>query len=411
MKWYMKYEIKKVAWIDCIFAPMQDCNSVTIQVLAKAWNVYETRKTNGLSHFLEHMFFKWWVKYKTPKIVAETIDKFWWDFNAFTTWEYAWYHIKCGYDNLSIAMDVLSDMMVNPLFPKEEMEREKGVVIQEIKMYEDNPASLVYDKWSNFYFGDNSYGWSTLGLEENIKAFTQDDLFAHKNSLYTKDNMIIIVAGKILDQQDIEAQIASLFDKIPEKTTISKPQFEWFFPSSREDLYKKNTEQNHLIISAKWLKRGEVWEFESKILSTILWWNMSSRLFQNIREKQGLCYYVSARNACLSDYWYFMVRAGLEKERFDFGKNKIIEEVNRISTWDITQEEFDNALWYVKWSLQLGIEWSDEMADFLGSQYLLYWDIRTLDNLIDSYQKLDIQNVKKIANMLDKENLYNFWIE
>lgn len=407
----MKYEIKKIAGIDCIFAPMQDCNSVTIQVLAKAWNVYETREINWLSHFLEHMFFKWGKKYETPKKVAETVDKFWWQFNAFTTWEYAGYYVKCAYDNLNIAIDVLADMIVNPVFPKEEMEREKWVVIQEIKMYEDNPASLVYDKWSNFYFWDNSYGWGTLWLEENIKSFSQEDLFNHKNNLYTKDNLVIVVAGNIKDENAIEEQIWTLFWDLPWNTKISKPKFEWILPNVKQDFYDKGTEQNHLIISANWVKRGAEWEFESKILSTILWGNMSSRLFQNVREKQGLCYYISARHWNVRDYWIFMIRAGLDKERFEFGKEKIFEEIQNINKNEIFQEEFENAVWYVIWSLQMGIETPDDMADFLGSQYLLYGEIRDLNYLTEQYKNVTLDSIKKIQTKLDKDNLYSYWIQ
>lgn len=196
----MKYEIIKIAGIDCIFAPNSDANSVTIEILSKAGSIYETRETNGISHFLEHMFFKGGKKYPTPKSVAAAVDAFGGEFNAYTGDEYAGYYVKAAPQFLTQAIDVLGDMMINPQFPHDEMEREKGVVIQEIKMYEDNPQRLVFDKWQEYFYGDNSYGWSTLGPEANIKAFTQDMLFTHKDALYTKDNIVITVAGNIVDR-------------------------------------------------------------------------------------------------------------------------------------------------------------------------------------------------------------------
>lgn len=131
---------------------MSDTNSVTIEIMCKAGNIYETRENNGISHFLEHLFFKGGKKYPTPKDVAEAVDKFGGEFNAYTGDEYAGYYVKCAPEFVPQAMDVLADMMNNPSFPKEELEREKGVVIQELKMYEDNPMAMVLQKWQTYYF-------------------------------------------------------------------------------------------------------------------------------------------------------------------------------------------------------------------------------------------------------------------
>jgi predicted Zn-dependent peptidase len=142
-------------------------------------------------------------------------------------------------------------MMVNAAFPENEMQREKGVVIQEIMMYQDNPAALVMDKWKEFYYGDNSYGRSTLGPKENVEKFTREDLIKHKADLYTKDNLIIIIAGKIENQSKLEAQIAGIFESLPATKRIEQPKYTDILPKVHEDVYKKKTEQNHLIISAR----------------------------------------------------------------------------------------------------------------------------------------------------------------
>lgn len=407
----MDYTLQKIAGIDCIFVPNDMANSVTIEVLSKAWSVYETRETNGISHFLEHMFFKWWKKYPTPKSVAGAIDRFGGEFNAYTGDEYAGYYVKAAPQFLRDAVDVLGDMMINPQFPEEELEREKWVVIQEIKMYEDNPQRLVYDKWQRYFYGDNSYGRSTLGPEENIKAFTQDMLFAHKQSLYAKDNIVITVAGKIDNMDDLVAQIGETFANLPAKKTFDKPWFAGILPTEQVGIYDKGTEQNHLIISANGIPGIDDRRYDAMVLSTILGWNMSSRLFQNVREKQWLCYYIGAKHYASYDRGVFFIRAGIDKWRFDFGVEKIFDEIANLSSGTIDDEEFTDAVGNSIGKLQMGIESSDDMATFFGMQQLIYGDIETLDDQVTAFQKVTKKDVQDMARLLTKDKLYLYYIK
>jgi predicted Zn-dependent peptidase len=184
-------------------------------------------------------------------------------------------------------------MMNDPSFPKEELEREKGVVLQELKMYEDNPMAMVMEKWQTYYFGDNSYGRPTIGTEKNIANFTQEMLFAHKADLYTKDNLIIMVTGKIQDAEATEKLIAELFKDLPATKRISKPIFpSHYLPKEKIGYFEQKNEQNHLVISAPGFDGKDEKRYAANVLATILGGNMSSRLFQSVREKQGLCYYI-----------------------------------------------------------------------------------------------------------------------
>jgi len=407
----MKYEIRKIAGIDCIFVPNDMANSVTIEVLSKAWSVYETRDTNGISHFLEHMFFKWGKKYPTPKSVAGAVDRFGGQFNAYTGDEYAGYYVKAAPQFLREAVDVLWDMMINPQFPKEELEREKGVVIQEIKMYEDNPQKLAYDKWQRYFYGDNSYGWSTLWPEENIKSFSQDMLFAHKESLYTKDNIVITIAGKIEHMDDLLSQIAETFGGLPDKKKYDKPRFVEVLPTEQTAVYDKGTEQNHLIISANGFAGTDDVRHTATILSTILWGNMSSRLFQNIREKQWLCYYIGARHYTSYDHGVFFIRAGIDKWRFDFGLEKIFDEISTLASGEIGDEEFSDAVGNSIGKIQMGIESSDDIATFFGMQQLIYGKIETLDDQVAAFEKVQKKDVQDMAKMLSRDKLYLYYIK
>lgn len=407
----MNYTIEKIAWIDCLFAPMEEANSVTIEIMCKAGSIYEDKKNNGISHFLEHLFFKWGKKYPTPKAVAEAVDKFGGEFNAYTGDEYAGYYVKCAPKFTDKAIDVLADMMNNATFNTEELEREKWVVIQELKMYEDNPIAMAMQKRQWYYFGDNSFGRPIIGTEENIQSFNQEILFKHKADLYSKDNLIITIAGKIENKETIINQLEVEFKNIPETKRIQKSKYTETLPKEHKAFYEQKNEQAHLIISAPGFDGNDQKKYAANVLATILWGNMSSRLFQNIREKQGLCYYIKANHMVQEDTGVFLIRAGIDKKRFDFWVEKIYEEIQKIADWDITQEEFDNAIWYNEGQIQMGIESSDQMASFVGNQYLIYKKIETLENILQKYKKLTLTDIKEIAKKLKKEQLYLFYIK
>lgn len=407
----MKYTIESIAWIDVIFAPMEDVNSTTIEIMCKAGSIYENKENNGISHFLEHLFFKWGNKYPTPKDVAQAVDKFGGEFNAYTGDEFAGYYVKCAPEFIDKAIDVLADMMNNAKFNSEELEREKWVVIQELKMYEDNPMAMAMQKRQSYYFGDNSYGRPIIGTENNIKSFTQQMLFDHKAQLYTKDNLIIMIAGKIINKQAMMIQLEKEFCNLPTNKTGEKPVFVHTLPKEHTAFYEQKNEQAHLIISAPGYDGNDEQRYAANVLGTLLGWNMSSRLFQNIREKQGLCYYIKGSHMSQEDLWVFLIRAGIDKQRLDFGVEKIYEEIQHIAEWNITQEEFDNAIGYTEGQIQMGIESSDEMASFIGNQYLIYKKIDTLQETLKKYKSLTLEDVKAVAKKLNKENLYLFYIK
>lgn len=407
----MKYTIEPIAGIDVIFAPMEDANSITIEIMCKAGSIYENRQTNGISHFLEHLFFKGGKKYPTPKVVAETVDKFWGEFNAYTGDEFAWYYVKCAPEFIDKAIDVLADMMNYAKFNPEELEREKWVVIQELKMYEDNPMAMVMQKRQAYYFGDNSYGRPIIGTEENINSFTQKMLFDHKADLYTKDNLIIMIAGKIKDKKAIINQLKKEFSDLPANRKGKKPVFSNYLPKEHIAFYDQKNEQNHLVISAPGFNGDDDTRYAANVLATILGGNMSSKLFQNIREKQGLCYYIKAMHVTTKEDWIFLIRAGIDKKRFDFGVEKIYEEIEKIANGNVTQEEFENAIGYNEGQIQMGIESSDEMASFIGNQYLIYKKVDTLKEILKKYKSLTLEDIKKVAKKLSKENLYLFYIK
>ena len=407
----MNYEIKKIAWIDCIFAPMHEGNSVTIDIWVKAWSTYETKEEAWISHVLEHMFFKWGKKWKTPKEVATAMDKIWAIFNAWTWENTTNFFIKSAPQFAEYSLEVLADMLIDAQFAEDEFQREKGVIIQELKMYEDNPIAVVSRRWKTYFIWDNSYWRPIIWFEDNILRFTRQDLFDYKKKLYCKDNLIITIAGKILNQNALEKAIKDLFDSLPEKNIREKPEFEWNLPEKHSDFFKKDTEQNHIIMSMQWINSFDERRFAATILTTMLWWNMSSRLFQEIREKLWICYYISAWHWCSKEYWLFIVRAWLEKEKFEFWVEKINEVIDKFLDKWFTDEEFENAKNNIKWNLQMWIESSDEMASYLWDQYLIRKEIMDLDQLLNKYEILEKKDIEDLFPYLANENRFQFHIE
>lgn len=302
-------------------------------------------------------------------------------------------------------------MMMHAQFPEAELEREKGVVIQELKMYEDNPQALAMDKRSHRYFGENSYGRPIIGTIENIQSFTQKTLQTYKSALYTKDNLIIVIAGKITDPEKIKKLIADYFSDLPTTKQLEKPAFPFFLPEEQSSFFEKKTEQNHLIISARGFNGNQPQRHAAKILTTILGGNMSSRLFQNIREKQGLCYYIRASHYTEPEYGDFLIRAGIDKDRFDFGVEKIFEEIQHIAKGEISEEEFEKAVGFLNGQMQMGIESSDDMANFLGSQYLEYGSIETLEDILAKINAVSLEEVMEICPLLQREKLYHYYVK
>lgn len=390
---------------------MKEANSITFKIICKAWSNNETREQWWIAHCLEHLFFKWWDRYVDQKSVSETLDSIWADYNASTWNDLVEYYVKCAPEFVETSIDVLADMLMNAKFNSDELEKEKGVIIQEMKMYEDNPMSLVYNKWRQRYRWDNSFGRPVIWTEETVLSFTHDDLQNYKDSLYTKDNLIIVVAWKFINKDKIKKLIEKYFSKMKPNRTISIPVYPNILPTEKSSSFVKWTEQNHLIISAPWFDWNNSKIYAAKVMASILGWNMSSRLFQNIRTKEGLCYYISAFHSAWPDFWSFIIRAWMDKDRFDFGLTRIREEVeNYIKTW-ATQEEFEKSLWYLQWQIQMWIETSDEMADFLWDQYMLYGKIETLEEELQHYKNLNLNDVNSLLSCLSLDKLYTYHIE
>ena len=385
---------------------LEGTKAVTVLVLVGAGSRYETKDINGISHFLEHMFFKGAKKYENTKAVSSAIDSIGGDFNAFTAKEYAGYYVKVSSDHLDTAMDVLSDMLLNAKFDQAEIDKERGVILEEYNMYQDTPMYQIGWDFENLIFGDQPLGWDQIGTKELIQTVTQQQFFDYKNALYTPDNTVICIAGNI-DHDEAVAKAELYFPMQSNKQSLQFLAFDHTKATKNIRVKNKKTEQAHLVIGFPSVAYKSEMEWESKILATLLGGNMSSRMFLNVREAQGLCYYVRTETDEFSDIGTFSTRAGVDVNRIQDAIQAITNEYGNIFKNKPDEEEIARAKSYLKGKIVLRLEDSEEYAHMLARQELLESNIETPEEIISKIDSIDQKRLLKFAEQyLVSKNLY-----
>ncbi|MDD4762072.1 MAG: pitrilysin family protein [Candidatus Pacebacteria bacterium] len=384
--------------LPVLTAPSDGVESATVMVFAGAGSRYERNQDRGISHFLEHMFFKGGDKYKTTKDVSAAIEGVGGDFNAFTGKEYAGYYVKAAAKHLDLSCDVLSDMLRHARFPQEEIEKERGVIMEEERMYQDTPMYRAGWDFEQLLYGDHPLGWDTIGTEQVIRSVQTADFLRHKEALYTPDNLVLAFAGKV-DQ----TQARSLADKyFTDIAGQKKNAFKPFnaFGSDRVYLRTKKTEQAHLVLGVPGVGALDKDHFAVKLLAIILGGNMSSRMFLNIREAKGLCYYISTEVDSYLDAGSLSTRAGIDQSRLHEAIALIIHEYDECAKNGITDEELTRAKDYFTGRITLSLEDTEERAHFYGKQQLLYPEVRDIPQYFQEIAKVTKTQVNALAKRL-----------
>ncbi len=378
--------------------------SVTAMVFAGAGSRYEKESERGISHFLEHMFFKGGDRYKTTKEVSVAIDAVGGEFNAFTGKEYAGYYVKVAAEHIDLGCDVLGDMLCNATFPQAEIEKERGVIIEEDRMYQDTPMYRAGWDFEELIFGNCPLGWDTIGTHDVINSVGQADFQKHKDNLYTPDNLVITFAGKTTDEQALDLS-SKYFGSL---SGTKQREFEPLDGYGKDKVYlrTKKTEQSHLVIGVPSFGSQDDRHFAQKLLSIILGGNMSSRMFLNIREAKGMCYYIDSDVDSYLDAGSFSTRAGIDQSRLDEAVKLIINEYDQVALHGVLDEEVARAKSYMKGSIILSLEDSEDLAHFFGKQQLLYPNVRSVDEYIGMIEAVTKEDVDQLAkDLLGHENL------
>lgn len=370
--------------------------AVTILVLAGAGSRYETKDINGISHFLEHMFFKGGKVYQTTKAVSEAIDSIGGEFNAFTGKEYAGYYVKVASEHIQTAISVLSDMLITPNLAPEEIEKERGVILEEYNMYQDTPMYQISWAFESLLFGDQPIGWDQIGTKKLIRSVNQDQFRSYLNDLYTPDNIVIGICGKF-SEEETDKLIKKHFDKLKGNKNREYLPYKKTTSSKRVKIISKKTEQAHLVIGSIGPDINDSDRWAASILTTVLGGNMSSRMFLSVREDQGLAYYISTSSDPYSDTGIISTRAGVDTTRLQQAIKAILKQYEEVAKDGITKEELQKAKNYLQGKILLNLEDSEEYAHFLCRQNLLQNKLESVTEIKAKINAVTIEEVHKVA--------------
>lgn len=384
--------------------------SVTSLVLVGAGSRYETKDINGISHFLEHMFFKGAKKYKNTKEVSQKIDSVGGEFNAFTGKEYAGYYVRLIDEHLETAFDVLSDMLLEATFKTEEIDKERGVILEELNMYQDTPMYQIGWNFENLLYGEQPMGWDQIGTKELIKGVTTEQFKDYQEKLYTPDNTVICISGNFDEDKTLEL-VKKYFKMGSNKKAFDFEPIKDLKPEKKYKIETRQTEQSHLVLGFKGLTLKDKRRYALKVLATALGGNMSSRMFLNIREAKGLCYYIRTEIDNYTDCGSFQTRAGVDINRTKEAIQDILNEYQKASKEGFTEEEIYNAKEYLKGKMVLNYEDTESIAHLMARQELLQNEHKSVKQIIKNYEDVTLEDVNQLAKeILIPENLYTYVI-
>ncbi len=383
--------------LTLITIDMPHLDSVTTLIAVAAGSRYETKKINGISHFLEHMFFKGSRKFPTTEIIANLVDGIGAVNNAATDKEVTFYWIKSAAKHIELASDIISSMIKEPLFPEEEIEREKGVIVEELRMYRDNPARYIFDLYERLQFGNQPLGWDTGGEEKIVNSLKRNDFVEYMESLYCPKSMALVYVGNL--PKNIEEIAEKYFLNLPEHSSKSFIPFKKVKQTKPKiNVYYKKTDQANLILGVEGFDRYDKKRFAARVLGIILGEGMSSRLFIQVRERRGLAYHVSAGHSSYKDTGAFIVYSGLKLEKIEEGLEVIKTELLRTVGEKVTDKELKKAKEMERGRLALRSESTNFLAEYFGVKFILDQELETFEEYlkkIDAVTKEDIQKVAK----------------
>jgi len=389
-----------------ITVPQKEAKAATVLVLAKTGSKYEERETSGISHFLEHMLFKGTEKRKDPKDVAEVLDKVGGEYNAFTGDEYTGYYAKVDEVHFDIALDWVSDIFLSSRIPAKEIEKERGVIIEEINMYNDNPMMYIDELWRTVLYGDQPAGWFEAGTKESVSKISRKQILEYINSQYVADNVIICIAGKFNEKQII-GKIKKYFGKIKTGKAKGKPKVIENQIDPQVMVSYKKMSQGNLALGVRGVNTFHPDKYIYDVMAVILGGMMSSRMFIEIREKLGAAYYVRTYNNSDTDTGYLVTFAGVDNSKINKVIETILKEYKKLCKTKVPDGEFKKAKDYIKGKMVLGLESSDAQASFYGSQELLKNQILTIEEIFKRIDKVKSSDIMRVAKDIFKDEKVN----
>ncbi len=387
--------------------PMEGTQTATVMVMVGVGSRYESEKQAGLSHFIEHMFFKGTHERPTAQSISEELDGIGGEFNAFTSKDKTAYYAKVDGRHVGKALDVIADIFLNSKLEQVEIDRERGPILQELSMYEDDPRRSVGEEFEKLLYGQHQMGRNIVGYKETIKQFARQDFVAYLKKHYVANETVICISGKF-DEKEILKQLQQHFGGFEKGAQAKFKKVSDRQAAPGVHLKFKKTDQTHLILGARAYHQNHKDRWALSLLSVILGGNMSSRLFIEVRERRGLAYFVSTSVDTYQDCGYIGTQAGIEHKKLSQAIEVILNEYKKIATEKVSEKELQKAKDYVRGRSVMGFEASDDVAMFFIDQEMHKEKILSPKEVfarIDAVTTKDILRVAKDIFKKEKINL------
>ncbi|MBI2024909.1 MAG: insulinase family protein [Candidatus Harrisonbacteria bacterium] len=390
-----------------VLVPEADSLTTTVLVLVATGSKYETKDINGISHFLEHMCFKGTTRRPHAIDISSELDGIGAEYNAFTSQEWTGYFAKAQPKHTERILDVVSDIYLNQKLDEKEIEKEKGVVIEELNMYEDTPPRKVQDLFMDLLYGDQPAGWDIGGTKEIVNKLTRQKLTDYRAAQYVAQATIIVVAGKF-DPSGIAKSIKRHFTGINTGKKMGKLKTKESQQKPAILLRHKESDQAHIVMGVRAFDAYDKRRYALNVLADVLGGGMSSRLFQKVRGELGAAYSIRADADLFTDHGFFAVSAGVNHEKLDIAIKATLDELSKIAGGDLSAGDLQRAKDHLSGRFLLGLESSDAMANFYGGQEILGEKLKTPDEIVKAVGKVSRNEVIKLAKDIfrnDKLNL------
>ena len=396
----MHYNLDKLDnGLRILTAPIESAQSVTCAIMLAAGSRYETPDTNGIAHFSEHMFFKGTEKRPTARDISKEIDTIGGEFNAFTGKEYTGYYVKCAAESRDVALDVLVDMLRNSKFAQEEIEREKGVIIEEMNMYFDTPRDFIGGVYEELLYGDQPLGWDIIGRKETVRGASHDTFRQYVDTWYKPERMVVGIGGKIGD--GLHERLADLLGDVPASETGDPSPIKLSRNGDvRVKVHTKQSDQAHICVGVYSYPLEHPDRYPLQILATILGGGMSSRLFTEVREQRGLAYYVFGINHSYTDAGSLFAQAGVDINRIDDAVATIAGELRKVAEEPIPSDELEKARSFAKGRFVLQLESPQGLIMFGLRREVLESATPDPEQILAELDKVTADDVQRVAREL-----------
>ncbi|MGE4554608.1 MAG: M16 family metallopeptidase [Candidatus Paceibacterota bacterium] len=390
-----KYFLKKFPnKLRILFLPSRDFLSFQVMVLLRSGADFEKKEENGLSHFLEHMCFKATKNRPSNILITQELDYLGAIYNAFTSREITGYYVRCAYKNYLKALEIVSDIYLNPLFKEEDIEKEKGVIIEEINMYHDDPKTYAWELWEKLLYQEQPAGRSISGTKENVLKFTRKDLIRYHQKHYISPSTLVVVSGNFGFSKDFLKEVVRFFEDISVKKPLKKVKTKENQKKPEVLLEYRQTDQAHLILGVRTFNLFDKRSYPLAVADAVLDGGMSALLFQIVREKLGAAYYVSSELRSYLDRGYWAINMGVDLDKVEEVLKTVLKE------WFSLKKKIDSSMIkkaknYLEGQTALKTENIHQLASLYGYQEILKNEIETPEEFLRKIDKVRLEEIKK----------------